>query len=793
MGKHGGVDNSVPSKDEAPLQAVVLADSFERKFRPITLETPKALLPLVNVPMIEYTLEFLAESNVKEIFVFCGWMAEKVESYLNQSRWATSTSPVVRIMKFKHTSNACSALRELDQIGVLNSDPFVLVSGDVVSNIKLDPIIKAHKARRKKDKNHIMTMLFSRVDPLNNRVQVLPEELLVAMDGETKQILKYENNLDVDCTRFDNGEIFDYHPTVEFRYNLLDCNIDICSPEMVLQIAENYDYQDLRRDYIRNEVQNEIGYRITAHELTSPSDYACRVMSLRQYDAISKDIVRRWLYPLVPDVNWWSETSQYRFERGFRYCDRNIKTSRTSSIGENTVVASGCEIGDGSKLISCVLGENCKIGSNVTISNSYLWDNVVVEDNAVIESSVLCQGVFIRQGAKVLRGSVLASGVTLGVGIATKPFARITTVVHSAKDEDEDDSDSDFGDFSDEEDDNVQGGSIRGSVAEQQQAVDTKLVGEDGIGLEYKSITSQLQRMVNVPKWAVDSFNNVLEQNNSLSFTDASNSIECTELETARRSVWKDFNTFHSDDEDSFGEIEHPDAKFLRGVADFISVADTLGGAIEHDNVLLELKSYKAAEDRSLEDLIFAVVPVIMSAVPETGISKEDYKEGVKEQLTKWKPTLEELCSNSETERSLVSAIELTCLYGSEQAAAIGLATQAGVFNPDEYNEVNSDVNACTAFPFIITHIYSDLDLVSSNSIMLWKSRHTSARIPNTILNAPVTGLVIDQICDQDSDSSSSDGSSSDSDSDSSSSSGSSSGSDSGAESDLDTSTPLED
>lgn len=49
------------------LQAVVLADSFTQRFRPMTVETPKVLLPLVNVPMIEYTLEWLATNKVQEV------------------------------------------------------------------------------------------------------------------------------------------------------------------------------------------------------------------------------------------------------------------------------------------------------------------------------------------------------------------------------------------------------------------------------------------------------------------------------------------------------------------------------------------------------------------------------------------------------------------------------------------------------------------------------------------------------------------------------------------------------
>jgi translation initiation factor eIF-2B subunit epsilon len=59
----GGED----SKRDQKLQAILLADSFSKSFRPITWEKPKVLLPLVNVPMIEYTIEFLAQNGVEEV------------------------------------------------------------------------------------------------------------------------------------------------------------------------------------------------------------------------------------------------------------------------------------------------------------------------------------------------------------------------------------------------------------------------------------------------------------------------------------------------------------------------------------------------------------------------------------------------------------------------------------------------------------------------------------------------------------------------------------------------------
>lgn len=63
------VDQSEDVKREQKLQAIILADSFATSFRPITSDQPKVLLPLVNAPMLEYTLEFLSQSGVEEVTV----------------------------------------------------------------------------------------------------------------------------------------------------------------------------------------------------------------------------------------------------------------------------------------------------------------------------------------------------------------------------------------------------------------------------------------------------------------------------------------------------------------------------------------------------------------------------------------------------------------------------------------------------------------------------------------------------------------------------------------------------
>lgn len=65
--KGGGASQDEDVKRDQKLQAILLADSFAKAFRPVTWEKPKVLLPLVNVPMLDLTLEFLSLNGVEEV------------------------------------------------------------------------------------------------------------------------------------------------------------------------------------------------------------------------------------------------------------------------------------------------------------------------------------------------------------------------------------------------------------------------------------------------------------------------------------------------------------------------------------------------------------------------------------------------------------------------------------------------------------------------------------------------------------------------------------------------------
>ena len=64
------------------LQAVIVADSFNARFRPLSLHQPRCLIPLLNIPLIEYALETLASSGIQEIYIVCCAHALQIEDYV---------------------------------------------------------------------------------------------------------------------------------------------------------------------------------------------------------------------------------------------------------------------------------------------------------------------------------------------------------------------------------------------------------------------------------------------------------------------------------------------------------------------------------------------------------------------------------------------------------------------------------------------------------------------------------------------------------------------------------------
>ncbi|KAK5771767.1 uncharacterized protein LOC108486214 [Gossypium arboreum] len=408
-----------------PLQAILLADSFTTKFRPITLERPKVLLPLVNIPMINYTLAWLDSAGVEEVFVFCCAHSKQVIDYLESSEWSSQPNFSVTTIESHNSISAGDALRLIYERNVIHGD-FVLISGDTVSNMSLTQALQEHKDRRKKDANAIMTMVVkqSKPSPITQQSRLGTDELFMAINPVTKQLLYYEDKAEYSkgFISLDKTLIAD-NPSVILHNDKQDCYIDICSQEVLSLFTDNFDYQHLRRHFVKGLLVDDImGYKIFTHEIHS--SYAARIDNFRSYDTISKDIIQRWTYPFVPDVLCGS--SAIKVERQGTYRASDVTLSRSAQLGSFTFIGQGTKIGNDTKISHSVIGERCTIGSNVTIEGSYIWNNVTIEDGCQLRNAIVCDSVILKSGAVLQPGVILSFKVVVGQQFVVPAYSKVS-------------------------------------------------------------------------------------------------------------------------------------------------------------------------------------------------------------------------------------------------------------------------------------------------------------------------------------------------------------------------------
>lgn len=105
---------------------MILAAGKGERMRPLTLTTPKPLLPVAGKPLIQWHIEALARAGISELVINHAWLGEQLESSLGDGAalgvsiaWSAEGEPL----------ETGGGIRRA--LPLLGPDPFVLVNGDI--------------------------------------------------------------------------------------------------------------------------------------------------------------------------------------------------------------------------------------------------------------------------------------------------------------------------------------------------------------------------------------------------------------------------------------------------------------------------------------------------------------------------------------------------------------------------------------------------------------------------------------------------------------------------------------
>lgn len=349
------------------MKAVVMAGGFGSRIQPLTHSTPKPMLPLLNRPMMEHTMQRLKEIGITDFIVLLYYKPEIIKSYFGDgSAFGMNISYVTPDDDYG-TAGAVKKAQEL-----IGDENFVIVSGDVVTDFDFEKMFAFHK-----EKNSKLTITLTQVDnPLQFGVVITDKE------GKIEKFLEKPSW----------GEVFS---------DTINTGIYIIEPEILDMIPANENY-DFGKDLFPS---------LMTHKTTlwgyNANGYWRDVGNPESYREVYEDIS-------LGKVNLAKKGEPIRYPDGILYSESPITLDPSVEIIGEVLIGANVTIGKQSKLKNTVLGDNVTIEEGAKISNTVIWDDVNVGKNATFDSCVICYKNNIDKNVTAKAGLILAEGCDVG-------------------------------------------------------------------------------------------------------------------------------------------------------------------------------------------------------------------------------------------------------------------------------------------------------------------------------------------------------------------------------------------
>ena len=123
------------------LQSIILVGGKGTRLRPLTYETPKQMLPLVGVAMIECVLEALARHGVTDAVLSLGYLPDRfIEAYPANVIAGVNVTYAVE----PEPLDTAGAIRFAATYANID-ETFVVVNGDVVTDLDVTALLEFHR------------------------------------------------------------------------------------------------------------------------------------------------------------------------------------------------------------------------------------------------------------------------------------------------------------------------------------------------------------------------------------------------------------------------------------------------------------------------------------------------------------------------------------------------------------------------------------------------------------------------------------------------------------------------
>jgi len=122
------------------VKAVILSGGMGKRLRPLTDYLPKPLVPVCNIPIIEWQIRYFKKFGINEFIICAGYRADQLVSFLNSRDFDIKISFSVE----KSPLGTGGAIRKAHKY--IEDDNFFVINGDVITNLDLNRLRKQTNA-----------------------------------------------------------------------------------------------------------------------------------------------------------------------------------------------------------------------------------------------------------------------------------------------------------------------------------------------------------------------------------------------------------------------------------------------------------------------------------------------------------------------------------------------------------------------------------------------------------------------------------------------------------------------
>ncbi len=363
------------------MKAVIMAGGEGTRLRPLTSNAPKPMLPVANRPMMEHIIDLLRRHGFDEIVVTVAFMANTIKTYFGDgAEFGVSIVYADEAVPLGTAGSVRNAKEHLDE-------PFLVISGDVITDIDLTKVIELHVERQA-----MATIGLVRVEnPLEFGIVITRE------DGTIDRFLEKPTWGQVFSDTINTG-IYVLDPAI-FDVIEADRPVDFSSEVFPALLAAGQPLFGAIAEGYWEDVGTLDAY-LSAHQ-----------------DVLDQKVLLDIPGFQISDGVWLGEGAEVSPE---------AQLVGPAIIGPGCKVEAGCRLGE-----YVVLGSNVRCLANAELERVVLHDNAYVGRGSRLKGTVVGRSTNIRSGVHTDQGVVLGDEVyvganaVLGVDVKVYPFKTI--------------------------------------------------------------------------------------------------------------------------------------------------------------------------------------------------------------------------------------------------------------------------------------------------------------------------------------------------------------------------------